>query len=653
MTFGWTRERRLVVEAGFYQFLNACYINSKDKGRVCLGKCLYDGQIRFITAVFDALENDIHKVFVLKSRQLGISTIARALTIYLLGILDGLKGAIVFDTNNNMQESRSEIVVMINDLPRGLRFPPITMDNRAGLTLKNDSKVLFMSAGVRRTKSSGTLGRSVGLSLAHLSELCSYDNDEGLEAFENSLSEENPNRLYIYESTARGYNKWCEMWKDAREDVDHCVCVFLGWWSKPSQRIDRSHPDFERYGVQPPTDKELSKIEEVRRIYNHQVTPEQLAWVRRKMDPAAKQEGDAPAEYEGSVTRVQEQPWTEEDAFQITGSVFFEPQTLTEQANKYSSGKFKTYWFQTGVEFVDTRAWPSPNAKMVHLKVWEEPKPAAVYVIAADPAFGANEHNDRSAVQVMRCFADGMDQCAEYAWPLTGTRPLAWVILALAGWYSQEGADIYLIVELNGPGGAVWDEIQSVKHHINVGYQPKEVLERGLKDVFRNVKNYVYTRPDSMTAGRAWQWRTTLGAGPSGKVRLMERCRDFVTNGMTHIRSLDLIEEARWITRDGDAIESQGSKKDDRMVALALATRCWEERVRKAMTTQKRTRDMEAARTRLTTTDAALLYSSMQLERFFEEKRQARVKAAALMRRRAWRDQIGHRPQMQRMPRRY
>ena len=196
---GWTRDKREAVEEAFYQFLMRCVIFSKDAGEIILGKELYEGQTRFITEVFDALEEDIHKIFVLKSRQLGISTIARALTTFLLGIHNGLKGAIVFDTSDNRAELRAELTAMINGLPSSLKFPSIASDNRSGLTLKNKSKIQFLSAGVKKTKTSGTLGRSLGVSLAHLSELCSYDNDEGLEAFENSLSEINPDRLYIYE----------------------------------------------------------------------------------------------------------------------------------------------------------------------------------------------------------------------------------------------------------------------------------------------------------------------------------------------------------------------------------------------------------------------------------------------------------------------
>src|SRR5690242_18756562 len=193
---GWSHEKRKAVEGGFYAFLGRCFINSKDAGRICLGEHLYDGQRRCITQIFDALEEDIHDVYVLKSRQLGISTLIRALSIFLIGIHPGLKGAIVFDSAENKNESRAEIEVMIEDLPTSLKFPRIKNSNRGGLTLDNDSKVLFMSAGVKKSKTSGTLGRSVGLSLSHCSELCSWDNDEGLEAFRNSLSDNNPNRLY-------------------------------------------------------------------------------------------------------------------------------------------------------------------------------------------------------------------------------------------------------------------------------------------------------------------------------------------------------------------------------------------------------------------------------------------------------------------------
>lgn len=631
---GWTRAKRLAVEEAFYEFLGRCYVNSKDAGRICLREALFLGQVMFITQVFDALEQGIFDIYVLKSRQLGISTICRALIIFLLGIHRGLKGAIVFDTDTNKQESRAEMTVMINDLPKSLKFPRIISDNRMGLTLGNDSKLLFMSAGVKKTKTSGTLGRSVGLSLAHCSELCSWDNDEGLEAFRQSLSDVNPDRLYIYESTARGFNAWFDLWEAARIDTLHCKCIFLGWWSKPSQSIAQGTADFELYGKYPPSAKEQEKIKIVKEKYGHQVTPEQLAWIRRKMNPtAAVENGDSDPDFEGSNLRIAEQCWHEEESFQQTGATFFSPEVLTDQTNKFVSNKFKNYWFMAGEEFVNMRAYKARTIKESELKVWEEPEIGGNYVVSIDPAFGENERNDRSSIQIVRCYADGVDQVAEYSSPLVTTRHLAWVVAALLGWYGEGDNEIRYIMELNGPGNAVFNALKDLQVYLRIGHKMQEVREKGLTDIFKNVQTYIYTRSDSMSAGHNYHWVSSQ----SRKVMIMEALRDYVSNGTFRIRSAELIKEMNSVSRDGDTIEAPGSKKDDKVVAAAMAVQCWLEKIKISLMAQKRTREAEAAKKMLSIKDQIQLFNQNHLEMFFSQKRTARFRQQALVRKRAWR----------------
>ena len=632
---GWSPEKRERVEFAFYQFLNRCFVNSKDYGRICLGENLYEGQRRAITEIFDALEEDIHDIYILKARQLGISTIFRALTVFLLGIFNGLKGAIVFDTDTNKMQARSELETIIEDLPKSLKFPGIKASNRMGLTLRSDSQVLFMSAGVKKSKSSGTLGRSVGLSVAHCSEMCSWDNDEGLEAFKQSLSDVNPDRLYLWESTARGFNRWFEMWQDARHDPLHCRCIFIGWWGKDSQRIERDHPDFDVYGTVPPSEKEAEKIRIVRERYGVEITPEMLAWVRRKMDPTAQAEGDADPEFEGSTTRIQEQPWIEEEAFQQTGAIFFSAEKLTEVTHKDVSPKFNSYFYSVGQEFVDTHIIKAPNAKMAELKVWEEPDPDGYYCLGIDPAFGENELNDRSCIQVGRCYADGIDQVAEYASPMVRTEQLAWVIASLMGWYgSGTNAQVKYALELNGPGTAVFSELRSLKHQIESrSYLDNQVQERGLKDVFRNVRTYLYTRVDAVQGGMAFHIKTTAAL----KITYMERLRDHLSSGRFRVRSLDLVEEMKTIAREGDTIKAPGSMKDDRVLAAAFLLQCWESGPRKYLMASNRTRQAEQTRQRLTISDQVNLYQSNQLQHFFDTKRRARESVQRQMMRRNWR----------------
>lgn len=636
---GWSRRKRETVEKAFYAFLDRCYINSKDYGRVCLGESLYWGQRHTITEIFDALEQDIHDIYILKSRQLGISTLVRALIMFFEGMFVGLKGAIVFDTDQNKQEARAELEVMINDLPKNLKFPAIKGNNRAGLTLANDSKVLFMSAGVRKSKTSGTLGRSVGLALATLSELCSYDNDDGLEAFEQSLSDVNPDRLYIRESTARGFNRWWEIWNEARKDPIHKKCIFLGWWCKDSQRIEQDRVDFEIYGKAPPTTKETAKIKAVKEQYGFDVTVEQLAWIRRKMDPAAQDDADTGPEFEGSPVRIQEQPWTEDEAFQQTGAVFFAQEKLTDLTRKHVSNKFKGYMFWAGAEFADMRVYEAENLRMTELKVWEEPDHEGVYVLGADPAYGENENNDRSALQVFRCYADGLDQVAEYAWPLITTYQLAWVIAGLLGWYGQGRAEIRYILELNGPGMAVFNELKALKTKIDATRNTPAIQEKGLADLFRNVRTYIYSRTDSLGAGHNWHWKTNLGT----KVQIMERLRDFVSNGKMHIRSMSLVDEMKNIAREGDSISAPGSMKDDRVFAAALACHAWETKMLPGLLTQKRTREAEASRRRLSITDQVMLFNQNHLDEFFKRKAVGRTNARLAMMKNNWRAGAGRR----------
>jgi hypothetical protein len=631
---GWSSHKRRLVEESFYAFLNCCFINSKDSAdQICLGEGLYDGQRRFITTVFDSLEADIHKVFVLKSRQLGLSTIARALSIFMLGVHSGLKGAIVFDSDQNKNESRAEIEVMINDLPKNLKFPAVTGNNRTGLTLANDSKVLFMSAGTRKSKSSGTLGRSVGLSLAHLSELCSYDNDEGLIAFENSLSDAHPDRLYIYESTARGHNTWYKIWKRARADPAHCACVFLGWWSKASQVIARTDRDFELYGIDPPTTAEVTKISKVLELYGHQITVEQLAWIRRKMDPQASQLADDTDTEEDDPNLIQEQPWTEDESFQLSGSRFFPNVSLLDQTTRFVSSKYKAYMCIAGQEFFDMRIFASENYRTTDLKVWEEPDPKGCYILSCDPAFGENENNDRSSIQVGRCYADGIDQVAEYASPLIDTRQLAWVIASLLGWYGYGNTDCRYILELNGPGIAVFNELRSLKNQIDSKYQAQQYEERGLQDIFRNIRTYIYTRPDSMGVGTNFHFKTNS----SLKVTIMEQLRSSVMGGLLHVRSSSAIREMQSIARDGDKISAPSSGRDDCVLALALLVYYWDTGVRRTLIQQKKSRASEAARAVLSLTDQVKLFGQNTLDTFFAQKRVVRAREDRMARRAAWR----------------
>ena len=176
-------------------------------------------------------------------------------------------------------------------------------------------------------------------------------------------------------------------------------------------------------------------------------------------------------------------------------------------------------------------------------------------------------------------------------------------------------------------------ELKSLKFQIENGYAPLE--EQGLKNIFRNVKQYLYSRPDSLSGGSGvWHFKTQLQT----KIMIMEELRGFVGSGHLHIRSHDLIEEMQTIARDGDTIEGEGSgEHDDRVVATALATHYWDTRIRRNLIVQKRTREAERVKKHKSVVDQTALFNQNMMAAFMGQKAKSRVAQQQFAMKQAWR----------------
>jgi hypothetical protein len=614
----WNADKVEAFRAAFFEFLGYLRINSKEKGGdYCLADGIYEAQYQFLDTIFDGLTEDIHDFKCLKSRQLGISTVSRALVIFWLGMHRGMQGAMIFDTEAHKEEAREEIEQMIQSLDPDLGFPRILKLNRYNLSLSNNSRLRFMAAGTRTTKSSGVLGRSSGINLVHASEMCSWENEEGVIALKNALSRNFPDRLYIWESTARGFNAWHDMWTEAQKDDLNQRTCFITWYHKDDQRIPRGTAKFDRYGTDPPSERERERLELVRELYDYEIDPEQLAWYRELTDPNREAEDNAPED----SYQLQDQPWVEEDAFQMSGATFFEGAKLRERMAVASQKKFSAYKFSPGSDFVTTEIYPAKMWRDVDIKVWEEPVHDAVYVVSADPAFGHRPQSNYSAVEVGRCYADQIEQVAEFTSTSTLTHQLAYLLWALVGWYgSMPNSNVLTIIEINGPGESVWREYNMTRAVVQNGYLRPAAREKGLTDVFYNARNYVYQRSDSLHPGHNFHWKTNHQL----KVAIMERLRDFVHTGGLVINSADALEEMKAITRDGDEIAGEGSARDDRTMTLAMMVRAWEEKLRRGLIAQNRTKDADVARRRMNVVDQMQLHNRYRITEFFARKSEVR-----------------------------
>lgn len=625
----WNPAKVAAFEKAFWTFVGHVRINSKEKGgNYQVGGNLYESQRRYLKTIWGGLAEDKHSFKFLKSRQLGISTITELIVSAWLGFHDGMQGAMVFDTAAHSSAARVRIRNVFNSLPDSFGFPRIQQDNRDGFILTNQSVLMFMSAGVRESRSSGVLGRSTGINLLWRSELCSWENIEGIEALDNSLSWSYPDRLYVDESTARNFGIWHEIWTTGKANLLDCVTAFLGWWSKDDQRLERNDRRWELYGEREPTERELKKIRLVKELYDFEISREQLAWYRWRSDPALESDEDEPID----PNFVQDQPWDEYEAFQSVGTSFFRSERLTEDSQKVTHERYQAYRFWPGTDFIGCDVRRASTRREIELKVWEDPMPESTYVVSTDPAFGRDEENDNSAIQVVRCFADGVDQVAEYATATIEPHQLAWLILTLLGWYGSPPRNQVLnICELNGPGQEVWRQYGETVKLIRQGYLRDKARDRGLADIYANVRNFIYTKPDSMSVGSIWQMKTNAHE----KVTCMEGFRNNWHNYVVRLRSLELVEEMRTVARKGDSIRAPTSRRDDRTYAMAMAIRGWEERMRRDLVSRDLTRENDRMRRVVSIADRSQMFTKMLIEDMFKRKSTGRLMAMAEAQRRA------------------
>lgn len=561
----------------------------------------YDAQMIFLHELDDGLDAGQHEFVCLKARQLGITTILLALDIFWLYMHPGLQGALVADTHENRETFRQTITQMLDSLPKGFRVP-ITGHNRGSLMLSNGSRLQYMSAG--KGKNSG-LGRSRALNFLHASEISSWGDQIGIDSLIAGLSETNPNRMYMWESTALGFNVFYDLHKAAKADSKKRA-FFIGWWSKGSYQIPETDPDFQTWwGDNPALDTAEAEIDAiVKAEYGYTITPSQWAWYRKK------------AWDRSELSLKQEFPSYEKEAWQTTGAPFFAVKRVNADM-EFIRGRlgFSAYKYDLPNSFSKMSCSETRDATQATLRIWELPVKNAKYAMGVDVAFGRSETNDRHCISVFRCFSDKICQVAEYTTSVPETRTVAWVLAHLAGSYR----DCMINLETTGPGIQVMDEMKNLRQQINTHHL------RQLEPIFRadqaldQARWYLYHRPDQPGGGYLYGFRTNAQT----KSTMYNSFRDAYNTEQVIIRSVPLLEEMITLVQNGAAIQASARNKDDRVFAAGLANHAWASWIRASLMAENRTYQMEMAKQQKIEDYGGNVITSL-IPTFFKEAEQGR-----------------------------
>ena len=549
--------------AKFYKFCAELKIETKEEGLKKMGKLL-GTQTYVMEEINKGLKEDVHFFVILKGRQLGITTVSLALDLYWQFTHPGWQGTLVSDTEENRDMFRSTLGMYIDGLPKEYKIP-LVAHNRNQMVLKNRSRIFYQIAGNK-----SRLGQGKAITYLHATETASWGNDEGLASLIASLAEKNPQRLYIFESTAQGFNMFHDMYKTAKRARTQRA-IFCGWWRNEYYSVGPDSKEYKVYwdGKLKPDEKEW--VKEIKKLYGVEINSRQMAWWRWKMAEGIKDE----------TLMYQEFPPTEDYAFVMTGTSFFSNSRCTDAAKHAKSLDYECYRYAFGQLFQDTECLPSSD-RLATLRVWQQPIDTAYYVIGADPAYGSSDWADRFCIQVFRVYADGLDQVAEFATSELNTYQFAWVIAHLAGAYKNSTLNL----EVNGPGQAVINELRNLKRLAAAIQGP---MAKDMMDVLGSMQNYIWRRNDTMGGlSNSIGFLTTS----SSKERMLSYMKDYFERGMMGIFSMDTLEEMKGIVREDGFIGAPGRGKDDRVIATALATIAWAEQVQPRLIGMRLSKEM-------------------------------------------------------------
>ena len=426
------------LRQGIYDLLGAVEIDTKEEGRVHVEPWL--SQRLVIDGITKGMSEGCHEFVVLKARQVAITTVSSVIELFWALVNPGTQGAIIADRTDNLERLRRIFATLLETLPvhwRGKEHRLVS-NNRTGMAFANRSVIDLLAAA-----NNPDLGASRALNMAHMTECSLWKSLAGVESLRASLAQKNPNRLYIWESVANGFNWYYNHCQRAKTDR-HMRFIFIGFWANPTYSISKDDPDYRIYWDGHLDEEELQKARYVKQEYGVTIKPEQIAWWRRE------------AEYRAEEYMLRHYPWTERECFIASGSGFFPAATTLAIAERLQGGppyKGYAYDFSAG-KFLTSRVSQVEDPDRAQLRVWEPPvragarnesgqyTPEGVYVIGVDPSGGGGGDSNDHAIEVLRCYADRVVQVAEYQTNKPLTFQLAWVLCHLAGAYRDHMANL-------------------------------------------------------------------------------------------------------------------------------------------------------------------------------------------------------------------
>lgn len=471
-------------------------------------------------------ENRIIRLFILKARQLGLSTLIEAIIYVLTSQKENINSLIVADDD----DGSSYIFEMSK-----LYHEKCPVHLKAKEKKSNEKKLEFdgiHSQILIDTARNKNAGRNYTFQFVHLSNFAYFPYPDELMSGLNNSVPSLPRTMIIKETTAKGSNFAKDEWDMAkRGDIDYTP-IFIPWYWDDGYRMATEH-----FVVGDKSLGEMTIDEPV--LYSCMIKEgideieERLAWRRWKIKNDCK----------GDVFKFkQEFPSNDEEAFEgIVGNPRFNITALNNLRRRCIAPTRGDLIYKNGeVSFKEN--------KKGCVEVYNMPDNATKCVIGVDIAEGKG--NDRSSASVLN-----LDTLTEDI--VVNTSRMDPAQFAAEMWKLGHWCNKALIaVENNGPGLACILPLKNGQTLDGVEYAPyKNLYYKDILDEKTKKKT------------RKFGWTTNLKTKPIQ----IDKLAGFIREETITLPSKDTIKECQFfvVDEEGRAAALEGNH-DDRVMALSI-----------------------------------------------------------------------------------
>lgn len=321
------------------------------------------------------------RIFILKGRQFGCSTLAEAILFAFASQRPNLNAMVIADDEDGAGYL-FEMTKLYNEMFQE-EFPHLCPKTMKNTESKLDFAATRSCIRIETANKKKKLGRKFTLHIVHGSEVGYWPE---FNAAHKSLSQAVPNKpetIMIYETTANGVNEVCTFWRRIKKlsklgETDW-IPLFLSWKDHEEySRAFATEDEKKRFG-------DSLKPEETELVEKFGLSMEQLNWRRWKI--ANDFAGDS-EEFDVEF------PIDDERAFRSQAKNVFSDKSIRSQETFIVAPKIIGE-----IEMVDRRAqlmaWKNGS-----IKIFDYPKTGHRYVIGADSSESAGTH-DYACAQVI------------------------------------------------------------------------------------------------------------------------------------------------------------------------------------------------------------------------------------------------------------